>query len=455
MNFKDLELNKQLQYGIDDLKIEALTPIQEECYPIIMSGKNLVGIAQTGTGKTFAYLVPILNKLKFSKQTHPRVLIMVPTRELVVQVVDEIKKLTEYLNLRPLGIYGGVNMNTQAMEVAQGADIVVATPGRLYDLAATRSLNLRDIKQLVIDEVDVMLDLGFRLQLERIFDLLNEKRQNIMLSATMTEEVEELIDDHFIEPAKVAIAVSGTPLDNIQQKAYAVQNFHTKVNLLKFLLRDKQQFEKVIIFMASRAEADFLYEEVANKDYAVIHSNKAQNTRLRTIEEFNEGKTKILIATDLIARGLDLDGISHVISFDTPSFPENYLHRIGRTGRAEAKGESIMFYAPYEENDKLEIESLMNYEIPEEWFPEEVPIEQRLSEAEKARKNKPAKPIHKNRKTKLSQEKGEAFHEKSFLNSKVNLGSTLKRKQAAKHDKPQRRGDKIQNMAAKKNKKKR
>ena len=217
MTFQDLNLNTPLYNALDDLGFVTPTPIQEQAFNKVASGKDLVGIAQTGTGKTFAYMLPILRHLKYSEQLNPRVLVLVPTRELVVQVVEEIEKLAKYINVRVLGVYGGTNINTQKRAVAEGLDIIVATPGRLYDLALSRALQLKSIQKIVIDEVDVMLDLGFRHQLLNLFDILPERRQNIMFSATMTEDVDALITDFFIAPERVSIAVSGTPLENISQ----------------------------------------------------------------------------------------------------------------------------------------------------------------------------------------------------------------------------------------------
>ncbi|MDA8769194.1 DEAD/DEAH box helicase, partial [Winogradskyella sp.] len=245
MTFRDLNLNTPLHNAIDDLGFETPTPIQTESFNVVASGKDVVGIAQTGTGKTFAYMLPILKNLKYSTQDNPRVLVLVPTRELVVQVVNEIEKLSKYINNRVLGVYGGTNINTQKQAVAQGLDIIVATPGRLYDLAVSRVLQLKSIQKLVIDEVDVMLDLGFRHQLMNIFDILPPRRQNIMFSATMTTDVDALITDFFINPSKISIAVSGTPLENITQQRYNIPNFYTKVNLLEEILHDKETFSRV------------------------------------------------------------------------------------------------------------------------------------------------------------------------------------------------------------------
>ena len=447
--FDDLRLTKQLYNAIDDLGLEKPTPIQVEACPVVLSGKDVVGIAQTGTGKTYAYLLPLLRDLKFSKQISPRILIMVPTRELVLQGVAEVEKLTKYMTVRVLGIYGGTNINTQKQLVAEGCDILVATPGRLYDIALTGVLQLKTIKKLVIDEVDVMLDLGFRFQLKNIFDLLPLKRQNIMFSATMTEEVDALIDDFFIKPEKISIAVSGTPLHNIAQQSYRVANFYTKINLLAHLLKDKEEFHKVLVFTASKKMADKLFEmleEQYGTESCVIHSNKSQNYRIRSLQEFDEGKNRILLTTDVMARGIDLDKISHVINFDTPTFAENYMHRIGRTGRAEEQGKSILFFTEKEEESKIEIELLMDYEIPQEEFPTEVEISEQLLPEERPRN---IDLINKNRKK--EDERGPAFHEKKLKNTKVNQGGSYLRK-AKKYKKPQSRGDKIANLRSKKKK---
>lgn len=444
--FEIFNLTRQLRDAIADLGFDSPTPIQEEAYSVILSGKDVVGIAQTGTGKTFAYMLPILQQLPFSKQINPRVLILVPTRELVLQLVEMIESFTRYINVRVLGVYGGTNINTQKHAVAQGTDILVATPGRLYDLAVSRALQLKAIKKLVIDEVDVMLDLGFRPQLTNIFDLLKERRQNIMFSATMTDEVDALIDDYFITPVKISIAVSGTPLNNIAQQCYAAQNFYTKVNLLTHLLKDKDEYRKVLVFVSSKKSADRLFEALENNygpETCIIHSNKSQNYRIRSIEQFDEGINRILVATDVMARGLDLEKITHVINFDTPNFPENYMHRIGRTGRAEQQGTSILFFTEKEKETKAAIETLMDYEIPVIDFPEEVEISKELTPEER--------PIIVDkyfRKTKLKTEET-AFHEKKDKNKKTNQGGSYLRKKKI-YKKPKTRGDKKLNKGKKK-----
>lgn len=447
--FSDLDLSNQLQYAIDDLGFTNPTPIQQEAFSVIRSGKDMVGIAQTGTGKTFAYMMPILRDLKFLKTQYPRVLVLVPTRELVLQVVDEIEKLANYINIRVLGVYGGTNINTQKQAIAQGTDIIVATPGRLYDLALSNVLKLKTIQKLVIDEVDVMLDLGFRFQLLNIFDLLPERRQNVLFSATMTVDVDNLISDFFKNPEKISIALSGTPLDNIAQKSYNIPNFYTKVNLLHHLLRDKQTYHKVLIFVAYKRTADLLFSEIETlfgSEACVIHSNKTQNYRIRSIRQFDAGANRILVATDVMARGLDFDGVSHVINFDTPDFPENYMHRIGRTGRAEKEGNTLLFSTEKEQEAKKGIEELMDYTIPLLALPEAIEISKQLTEEERPKENEG---VSQNR-TSLEYVPGPAFHEKSEKNSKINLGGSYRREIAKKYKKPKTRGDKNYNNRKKK-----
>ncbi|NCO62650.1 MAG: DEAD/DEAH box helicase [Flavobacteriales bacterium] len=447
MTFQDLNLNTPLYNALDDLGFASPTPIQVEAFNVVSSGKDMVGIAQTGTGKTFAYMLPILKNLKFSEQETPRILVLVPTRELVVQVVSEIEKLAKYINVRVLGVYGGTNINTQKQDIAKGLDILVATPGRFYDLALSRVLQLKNIQRLVIDEVDVMLDLGFRHQLINIFDILPERRQNIMFSATMTHDVDVMISEFFKSPERVSIAVSGTPLENILQQRFNVPNFYTKVNLLNHVLQNTEEYNKVLIFIGYKKLADLLFEnldETFPNQCCVIHSNKTQNYRLRSIEQFRQGDNRILVATDVMARGLDIDNISHVINFDTPDYPENYMHRIGRTGRAEREGISLLFSTEKELESVEKIESLMKMVIPLMPFPETVAISEQLTEEERPQIKELHNPIKKD------ETFGPAFHEKIAKNKKENLGGSYKFKIAEKYKKPKTRGDKNYNKRNKK-----
>ena len=255
MKFSDLNITKPFLRALEDLGFETPTPIQEKAFPVVMSGKDAVAIAQTGTGKTFAYLLPALRQLAFSEQLQPRIIILVPTRELVVQVVDEVAKLCKYTNLRFGGIYGGANINPQKLMIHRGLDILVATPGRIMDMLSTRVLQPQMIQKLIIDEVDEMLNLGFRAQLLQIMDRMPEKRQNLMFSATLDEDVEKMIESYFKEPQYVELVARGTPLDKIKQSAYYVPNFYTKINLLEHLLLTDKSLKKVLVF-ANRKKPD-------------------------------------------------------------------------------------------------------------------------------------------------------------------------------------------------------
>jgi len=323
--------------------------------------------------------------------------------------------------------------------VLSGLDVLVATPGRLLDITLTGNLRLKSIKKLIIDEVDEMLNLGFRHQLTSILDLLPAKRQNLMFSATMTEDIEVLIKTFFNNPQKVEAAPTGTPLDKINQIGYLVPNFFTKINLLKHLLTENSDTTKVLIFVSTKKLADLLFEQI-EEDFrgqlGVIHSNKAQNTRFNIVKQFDEGNCRVLIATDIMARGLDILDVTHVINFDIPEIPEDYMHRIGRTGRAEKKGIAITFILENELEHQVEIESLMNYKIPLAPLPDKLEISEVLLEEEKPKVQ--MKIIE----TKI-QKAGPSFHEKIAKNKKVNIKVRYKDKMMIKYGKPKTRGQKF------------
>ena len=377
MTFNDLNLNKPLLKALADLEFEYPTPIQEKAFPKIMSGCDLVGIAQTGTGKTLAYLLPILRQMIYSDQRDPRVLILVPTRELVLQVAGEIKKLTGHSSIRVGAVYGGTNINTQKELIYAGLDIIVATPGRLLDLNLTGIMRFKNIQKVVIDEVDEMLNLGFRVQIMNILERLPDRRQNLMFSATLTPEVQAIIVDYFQNPYTIEIAVHGTPIEKIVQQAYFVPNFQTKVNLLESLLKHNPDLNKVLVFVATKKMADRLFEQIEGRfpeKAGVIHSNKSQNFRIRSLQQFTAGEIRMLIATDIIARGLDITDVTHVINFDIPDLPADYIHRIGRTGRADKDGIAISFVSDAEKDYFIAIEALMHRSIGVLPLPDDVQI---------------------------------------------------------------------------------
>jgi ATP-dependent RNA helicase RhlE len=445
--FEDFDLPKSLQKAVEELGFTNPTPIQEKAFPVILSGRDMMGIAQTGTGKTFAYLLPILKQWKFQKTDSPRVLILVPTRELVVQVVEEVQKLTTYMSVRTLGIYGGVNINTQRKDLALGVDVLVGTPGRVMDLSLDGVLRFDVLQKLVIDEFDEILNLGFRVQLTSILSMIRSKRQNILFSATMTEDVDALLDEFFEFPEEVSLAPSGTPLEKIKQEVYHIPNFLTKINLLKHLLETDATTERVLLFVNNKRIVEVAFdalEEAFPGQFGVIHSNKTQNYRLQTMASFQNGDLRGLITTDVMARGLDISDITHVFNLQFPEVPEQYIHRIGRTGRADKEGIAISFVAPYEEEKQLAVEELMNQEIEFIPFPEQVTIEEKKLEFEKDKKR--FKTIGK----KINvEEKGAAFHEKKDKNKKVNLGGPGKTK--PRKTAPRNRGVEAKRDAKKKN----
>lgn len=443
MTFNELSLSPFIQRAITDLGFTQLTTIQKRTYPIAMSGRDVIGIAQTGTGKTIAYLLPLLMQWKFNKKKTPQIIILVPTRELVIQVMEQVQLLSTYLSLDVLGIYGGTNINTQKQALHKGCDVLVATPGRLLDLALAGAVNLKEIKKLVIDEVDEMLNLGFRPQLSRVIDLMVPKRQNLLFSATLSQEVEEFIVATFNEPVKIEAAPTGTPLDSINQTAYHVPNFTTKVNLLKLLLNNNSDMSKVLVFCVTINFADKLFECLDadfKEQIGLIHSKKSQPARFEAVQQFKEGKHRILIASDLVSRGIDIDQVTHVINFDAPKITENYIHRIGRTGRADKVGEAISFITPDDAEQIEAIETLMKKSIEvletpadlitsEVLLPEEMPIVRMRNSFTKTQKR---------------EESGPAFHEKKLKNQKTNEKVSRGDKAKQKYGKPKSmRGKKL------------
>jgi len=438
MTFEELNLKKPIRNALTDLGYQIPTTIQSASFNVMMSGRDTIGIAQTGTGKTLAYLLPCLCMWKFSKDPHPQILIIVPTRELVTQVVSEVEKLTPYLNVAVGGVYGGTNMNTQVAMVLQGLDVLVGTPGRIIDLAASGSLQLKDIKKVVIDEVDETLSLGFRPQLLRIFEFLPAKRQTMVFSATLSEEVADFLDAHLLNPARIEAARAGAPIEKIDQQLFQVPNFLSKVALLKHLLQQSTATDKILIFVSSRTLADLLFDTIS-EDYptalGIIHSNKAQNYRFQTVQQFQNGEIKILIATDLIARGIDVTDVTQVINFDLPENTENYIHRIGRTGRADKNGLAITFVSEKDAATMTAIETLMQRKLVYTAAPEDLAFTEELLEFEKPKIAIPGKLI----KLPKRENVGASFHEKKAKNKKVNVRYNHKKAMQEKYGKPKKK----------------
>ncbi|WP_207784558.1 DEAD/DEAH box helicase [Marinifilum breve] len=439
ISFDDIKLSKQIRMALDEAGFEKPTEIQHQVFSPVRSGKDIIGIAQTGTGKTLAYLMPILMKLNFAKGMDPRALIVVPTRELVLQVCETIELLTPYMDIRTLGIYGGVNINTQKEKVYDGVDILVATPGRLMDIYMTRVLKMSQVKTLVIDEADKMMDLGFMPQLNAIFDILPEKHQNLLFSATFSDTVAKMSDDFLFLPERIEVAPQATTVKNIHQIQYRVPNILSKVNLLKYLLEDKEEFNKVMVFTETKKNADRIVdrlEEVLGEELSVIHSNKAQNTRINALNAFKEGRARVMVSSDVAARGIDIEDVSHVINFDIPTNYVEYVHRVGRTGRAEKEGTAISFVNEGEEELMEKIEDLIRKPVSLESVPLDVEITSQLLEDEKKQTR--------NIKVKntIRRDTG-AFHQKKAKNMKTPSGSKGRQKQLEAQKRNQKKRNKL------------
>ncbi|MFW6310040.1 MAG: DEAD/DEAH box helicase [Prolixibacteraceae bacterium] len=376
-SFEELKVAKSILKSLEDIGFTHPTPIQQKAIPRINSGANVVGVAQTGTGKTAAYLLPLLTRLRKPEGNDPRVVILVPTRELSIQVGEDISELTTWSELRHAAVFGGIGWTKHAELLEPGIDILVATPGRLRDLYRNGVLSLKKVKHLVIDEADRMLDLGFLPQLRQIMDILPRKRQNLLFSATFSEKVEKLAEEFLDYYDKLEVAQSATPVKLVNQIAYKVPNFRTKLNLIRFLLQDEKTFSRVIIFVKTKAGAESVFKVVKRKtegEKRILHSNKAQNTRINAIQAFKNGEVRVLITTDVSARGLDASQVSHVINFDLPTDYENYVHRIGRTARAGNRGDAISLITPAEEWHWKKIEQLIRTELPLKELPEGVEV---------------------------------------------------------------------------------
>jgi ATP-dependent RNA helicase RhlE len=366
MPFKTFGLSDPLVRGILATGFTAPTEIQSQAIPAAIAGKDIIGCAQTGTGKTAAFVLPILNRL--SHEHHPqrkvvRSLILTPTRELAVQIVEAIRDYGRFLHLRTLAVYGGVNIKGQFNALHQGVDIVVATPGRLLDHMQRRTIDLRHIEVLVLDEADRMFDMGFIRDVRRIIAAVPTNRQTMLFSATVTPEISALAAGVQKSPIMIQIGRPRNPIETIKQHIYMVER-EQKIALLLHLLQDGQM-SSVLVFSRTKHGADKInrYLERADIESVAIHSDRTQSQRERAMEGFKGGDYRVMVATDIAARGIDVTGISHVINFDVPVIPEDYIHRIGRTGRAEATGDAITFVSREEHKYLRQIERFIGREF--------------------------------------------------------------------------------------------
>ncbi|WP_431292339.1 DEAD/DEAH box helicase [Pedobacter sp. P26] len=385
-SFEEFKLNRQILNAVADAGYTVATPIQEKAIAPVLSGQDIFGIAETGTGKTAAFVLPILMQLKYAQGDHPRALILSPTRELAMQIAEQVKLFSTYTDLRSLVIFGGIGPKTQKEQIAKGIDILIATPGRFLDLYLAGDINTQSLKFLVLDEADKMMDMGFIGSIHRILEVVPRKRQNLLFSATMSDLVQKIAGDFLNNPLVIEASAQATPAANVTQTLYYVPNFKTKINLLQHLLKNDETFNRLIIFCKTKTVADnifsFIERRYGAENVRVIHANKGQNTRINSINSFKEGNIRVLVATDVASRGIDVSDVSHVINFDVPIIIEDYVHRIGRTGRAFAKGDAITFATDAEKYYIRKIEKLIRQyipvaEIPEGVFIDETPYEER------------------------------------------------------------------------------
>ncbi|WP_041257571.1 DEAD/DEAH box helicase [Fibrella aestuarina] len=375
-SFEDFALNRQLLNAVADAGYTEPTPIQQKAIPVVLGNHDVLGIAQTGTGKTAAYVLPLLMRIKFAQGTAPRALILAPTRELVMQINEAIGQLAVHTDIRHVAIYGGLGPKTQIERLQAGVDIIVATPGRFNDLYRLGEIVTKDLKVMVLDEADKMMDMGFMPQIRAILEVIPRKRQNLLFSATFPDKVERLSSEFLEAPVRIEVTPQASTAQMVEQVIYDVPNFRTKINLLNYLIL-QESFQRVIVFTRTKTNAENVYKFLARKvieagNVRVIHANKGQNTRINSMEAFKEGNVRVLVATDVAARGIDVAEVSHVINFDVPLIYEDYVHRIGRTGRANHTGEAITFVTMAEEYHVAKIEKIIRMTIPRRPIPNEV-----------------------------------------------------------------------------------
>ncbi|MCJ8209902.1 DEAD/DEAH box helicase [Mucilaginibacter sp. RS28] len=441
--FEDFKFNRQILNAIADAGYTEATPIQQKAIPPILNGQDVMGIAQTGTGKTAAYVLPLMMKLKYAQGKDPRALILAPTRELAMQIEQNIKTFAAYTDLRTLTVYGGLGPKQQIEALGQGVDLLVATPGRFMDLYLAGHINTKPLQVLVLDEADKMMDMGFMPQINRILEVVPRKRQNLLFSATMSPKVHQLSGNFLEFPTVIEVTPQATPAETIAQSIYMVPGVKTKINLLRNILDNTEHINKLIVFCKTRTSAESVYKFLVRKynedEVKVLHANKGQNTRINSMNAFKNDEVKILVATDVAARGIDVSNVSHVINFDVPVVIEDYVHRIGRTGRAFQSGEAITFCNPAEEYYLKKIEKLIRQTIPVKELPAEVFVEKPEFEERQAQ----AREIDMQKRRENPEFKG-AFHEKKAANTKTNKttkkpGATGPRGNASKKTKPKRK----------------
>ncbi|MCL1123802.1 DEAD/DEAH box helicase [Shewanella surugensis] len=367
MRFESFSFAPEILRAISECGYQKMTPIQQQAIPAIRRGQDVLASAQTGTGKTAAFALPILQKMvdkpSETLRSNTKALILTPTRELAAQVAQNITDYSKYLDISTITLYGGVKMDSQALKLKRGVDIIVATPGRLLEHLTSCNLSLSNIDFLVLDEADRMLDMGFSQDIQKILQVANSKRQNLLFSATFSSAVKKLANDMLVKPNVISADKQNTTADTVSQAIYPVEQ-RRKRELLSELI-GKKNWQQVLVFTATRNAADVLVKEL-NLDgipSSVVHGEKAQGSRRRALREFKEGKVRVLVATEVAARGLDIPDLAYVVNYDLPFLAEDYVHRIGRTGRAGKSGVALSFVSREEERTLADIEKLIGQKL--------------------------------------------------------------------------------------------
>ena len=352
MQFEDLKLKRQFLNAVSDLGFVKPTPIQIQAIPRILAGQDVIGVAQTGTGKTGAYVLPLLQKLKGRQDGAPRVAILVPTKELALQVHGAVESFAMHTDIRALALVGGVGPKTQIAELEAGTDVVVATPGRFMELYLKGALVTKKLHSMVLDEADRMMDMGFMPQLRDMLEVIPRKRQNLLFSATFPQRVERLADEFLLWPTRIEVTPEGTPVASVEQYVVRAPNVQTKINAVLHWLTDAHPDSRALLFVRTKEDAKRVrvaLEEAMPRQVAEIHSNKAQHTRLAAMSQFRAGEVRVLVSTDVSARGIDVPETEVVINFNVPRMSDDYVHRIGRTGRADRSGMAYTLVDPTDE----------------------------------------------------------------------------------------------------------
>ncbi|MGB0195968.1 MAG: DEAD/DEAH box helicase [Flavobacteriales bacterium] len=416
MRFDDLKLTRQFLNAIEDAGYENATPIQQKAIPPLRAGQDVIGIAQTGTGKTAAFLLPLLQTLKYAQGEAPRGLVLAPTKELVVQIHREALKFAAYTDLRIVAFYGGVGPKKQIEEIADGVDLIVSTPGRFLEIYSRGHVETKKLKHIVLDEADRMMDMGFMPQIRQIQEVIPTKRQNILFSATFPPRVERLAEEFLLWPTRIEVTPESTPVSTVTQYKLSLPNLRTKIAFIEWYVREQLGDDRLLIFTRRKEEAENLFkflDRSFDKGVRAVHSNKGQNARINAMQDFRTGAVQILIATDVASRGIDVPETQWVINASVPRDPHDYIHRIGRTGRAFREGSALTLVDPAEKFALERIESLTGESLLD--FPAVPELE--TFETPRREKQNQAREIDRELKKRDPNYQG-AFHEKKRKSGK-------------------------------------